>query len=250
MLSRVWWGWRWGCGWEHILPCTAPSLLLASPLITQHFTQPFRVAFVLFLPLKTFQGNAVLTRWLVLCSAQGGSRGGTRRHQNPEVTAPMGSTEQALCGFALPAPFILDLKHLLIIHSLTSPTQDAVSLYGSHMEQRDHSQYTLSIKNKSLQWHCHHSSWVGCLPACPHVGSWKLVCLVWQSTGYQASARGISARECVWTSNWASSWIYCPDFFFFPHWVVIKSVKCFLEHKKQIWVLMVPFLWRRIPGSH
>lgn len=60
----------------------------------------------------------------------------------------MRSTEQALCRFALPAPFILDLKHLLIIHSLTSPTQDAVSLYGSHMEQRDHSQYTLSIKNK------------------------------------------------------------------------------------------------------
>lgn len=75
-------------------------------------------------------------------------KGGMHRHRNPEVTAPMRSTEQALCRSALPAPFILDLKHLLIIHSLTSPTQDAVSLYGSHMEQRDRSQYTLSIRNK------------------------------------------------------------------------------------------------------
>lgn len=211
-----------------------PSLHCSLPapgfsLTAKHFSQPFRVAFVLFLPLKSFQGNAVLTPWPVLCSAQGHREGagGNTQTPNPGVTTPMGSTEQALCGFALPAPFILDLKHLLIIHSLTSPTQDAVSLYGSHMEQRDHSQYTLSIKNKSLQWHCHHSSWVGCLPACPHVGSWKLVCLLWQSTDYQASVRGISARECVCTFELAPEFIVQ---IFSPLWVIIKPVKCFLEH--------------------
>lgn len=54
--------WGWGWGWEQILPCTAPSLLLASLLVAKHYSQAFRVAFVRSLPLKTCQGNAVLTR--------------------------------------------------------------------------------------------------------------------------------------------------------------------------------------------
>lgn len=154
----VWMGWRWqevgmeirvgmGMGDNFSLCFSLPGLW-ACLLTTTHFSQAFSIAFVLFLPLKTCQGNAVLTRSPVLCSAHEGKRGGMHRHRNPKVTAPMRSTEQALCRFALPAPFILDLKHLLIIHSLTSPTQDAVSLYGSHMEQRDRSQYTLSIRSK------------------------------------------------------------------------------------------------------
>lgn len=57
--SEVGWGWAWE--WEQILPCAALSLLLASLLVAKHFSQAFRVAFVLFLSLKTCQGNAVLT---------------------------------------------------------------------------------------------------------------------------------------------------------------------------------------------
>lgn len=46
-----WWGgvrWGWGWGWEQIIPYVALSLLLASLLLAKHFSQAFRVAFVLF----------------------------------------------------------------------------------------------------------------------------------------------------------------------------------------------------------
>lgn len=177
MLGSGTMGWRWG--WEKILPCAAPSLLLASLLVAEPFSQAFRVAFVLFFFFvsKTCQGNAVLTCWPGLYSAHEGRRG------NIQATKPRGhhTDEKHRTGFVqiCPASSLHSWLETLADNPLLDLSyKDAVSLYGSHMEQRDLSQYTLSIKNKVYNGTVTTAAGSAVCQLCPHVGSWKLVCLV------------------------------------------------------------------------